>query len=74
LAPVIEDVRLGLVPLLQQVGGHLHVDVAAAPTLTFAEKNLRSVVYNLLSNAFKYHDPARRSHRPQPGLSSLPGP
>lgn len=59
LAPLIEDVRLDLGPLLQQVGGHLHVDVAAAPTLTFAEKNLRSVVYNLLSNAFKYHDPAR---------------
>ena len=59
LAPLIEAVRLDLAPLRQQVGGHLRVDVAAAPTVTFAEKNLRSVVYNLLSNAFKYHDPAR---------------
>ncbi|RYY19326.1 MAG: PAS domain-containing protein [Cytophagaceae bacterium] len=59
LAPLIEDVRLDLAPLLQQVGGHLHVDVAAAPTLTCSEKNLRSVVHNLLSNAFKYHDPTR---------------
>jgi signal transduction histidine kinase len=41
------------------VGGRLHVDVAATPTLTFSEKNLRSVFYNLLSNAFKYHDPTR---------------
>jgi signal transduction histidine kinase len=59
LVPLIEDVRLDLALLLEQVDGRLHVDVAATPTLTFSEKNLRSVVHNLLSNAFKYHDPAR---------------
>jgi signal transduction histidine kinase len=59
LAPLIEDVRLDLAPLLAQVGGQLHVDVAPTPTLTFSEKNLRSVIHNLLSNAFKYHAPTR---------------
>ncbi|WP_426062051.1 PAS domain-containing protein [Hymenobacter sp. B1770] len=59
LSHVIEEVRLDLAPLLTQVGGHLHVNVAATPTITFAEKNLRSVVYNLVSNALKYHNPAR---------------
>ena len=59
LAGIIEDVRLDLAPLLQQTGGRLHVDVRAVPTVQFSVKNLRSVVYNLLSNALKYHHPDR---------------
>ncbi|TGD82912.1 PAS domain-containing protein [Hymenobacter wooponensis] len=59
LAQVIEEVRLDLAPLLQEVHGHLHVTVEEIPTVMFPEKNLRSVVYNLLSNAFKYHHPER---------------
>ncbi len=59
LAPVIEGVRLDLAPLLQQTRGRLDVDVRAVPTLTLAEKNLRSVVFNLLSNALKYRHPDR---------------
>ncbi|MBC6698421.1 PAS domain-containing protein [Hymenobacter puniceus] len=59
LAAVLEDVRQDLAPLLQQTGGHLDVDVQATPTLTFSEKNLRSVVYNLLSNALKFAHPNR---------------
>ena len=59
LAPLIEDVRLDLQPLIGAAAGELTVDVAECPTITLAEKNLRSIVYNLLSNAFKYHDPAR---------------
>ncbi|WP_375436874.1 PAS domain-containing protein [uncultured Hymenobacter sp.] len=59
VAAVVEDVRLDLAPLLQQTGGRLWVDVQAVPTVTFSEKNLRSVVYNLISNALKYHHPGR---------------
>ncbi|OUJ75154.1 hypothetical protein BXP70_03770 [Hymenobacter crusticola] len=59
LAPIIEDVRLDLAPLLQQTGGRLQVNVQHCPLLTFSEKNLRSVVYNLLSNALKYRHPDR---------------
>ncbi|TGE22733.1 PAS domain-containing protein [Hymenobacter metallicola] len=59
LAAVLEDVRLDLAPLLQQTGGRLLVHVHNCPLLTLAEKNLRSVVYNLLSNALKYHHPDR---------------
>ncbi|MBJ6146179.1 ATP-binding protein [Hymenobacter sp. BT559] len=57
LAGVVEDVRLDLTPLLVQ--GQLTVSIPAGLTITFAEKNLRSVVYNLLSNAFKYRHPDR---------------
>jgi len=33
--------------------------VAGCPVVTFSEKNLRSVIYNLLSNALKYRSPER---------------
>ena len=59
LAGVIEDVRLDLAPLLRQTGGRLDIAVRAVPTVQFSVKNLRSVVYNLLSNALKYHHPDR---------------
>ena len=59
LLPVLEDVRQDLAPLLQQTGGKLRVRVADCPPLRFSEKNLRSVLYNLLSNALKYRHPDR---------------
>jgi PAS domain S-box-containing protein len=60
LAAVVRDVRLDLEPLLQSTGAELEVDVEAAPRVMFSEKNLRSVVFNLLSNALKYR--ARTPH------------
>ncbi|OGX81945.1 hypothetical protein BEN47_04805 [Hymenobacter lapidarius] len=62
LAGIIHDVRLDLEPLVQAAGARLDVDVAAVPTVLFSEKNLRSVVFNLLSNALKYRDPGRPPH------------
>ena len=62
LAAVIRDVCLDLEPLIQSTGAELVVDVAAAPMVLFAEKNLRSVVFNLLSNALKYRAPGRPPH------------
>jgi signal transduction histidine kinase len=57
LASVVEDVRLDLLPLLQAAQAQLTVDLAPDLVVLFAPKNLRSVVYNLLSNALKYHQP-----------------
>jgi two-component system, sensor histidine kinase len=62
LAEVLEDVRLDLVPLLTETGGRLDIDVAACPTVAFSEKHMRSVLYNLLSNALKYRHPDRPPH------------
>ncbi|WP_426061486.1 PAS domain-containing protein [Hymenobacter sp. B1770] len=59
LAAVVEEVRLDLLPLLQQTQARLTVNVPADAHLPFSEKNLRSVVYNLLSNALKYRHPDR---------------
>lgn len=60
LAGVVEDVRLDLEPLVQSLAAEVQVDVANCPPFPLSEKNLRSVVYNLLSNALKYHAPERR--------------
>ncbi|WP_426062216.1 PAS domain-containing protein, partial [Hymenobacter sp. B1770] len=59
LAAVVDDVRQDLTPLLQEAGAKLVVDVGAHPPVQFSEKNLRSIVYNLLSNALKYRSPDR---------------
>jgi signal transduction histidine kinase len=60
LAAVVEDVRLDLEPLIQSLAAEVALDVADCPPFPLSEKNLRSVVYNLLSNALKYHHPERR--------------
>jgi len=59
LAAVVDDVRQDLLPALQQTGGHLEVDAAACPIVAIPAKSLRSVLYNLLSNALKYRHPDR---------------
>lgn len=62
LATVLEDVQQDLAPLIQQTGVRLLVAVSDFPPVQFSEKNLRSVVYNLLSNALKYRSPDRSLH------------
>ena len=62
LAAVVEDVRQDLLPLLQVAGARLTVAIPNPTLVQFSEKNLRSVVYNLLSNALKYRSPGRTPH------------
>ncbi|UOG72855.1 PAS domain-containing sensor histidine kinase [Hymenobacter tibetensis] len=62
LAAVAQEVRLDLAPLLESTQARFEVDVDQCPTISFSQKNLRSVVYNLLSNALKYYSPDRTPH------------
>jgi len=59
LAALVEDVRLDLGPLIATTQARLLLDVGACPTVYFSVKNLRSILYNLLSNALKYRSPDR---------------
>ncbi|MGI4883329.1 MAG: PAS domain-containing protein [Janthinobacterium lividum] len=59
LPALAEAIRLDLDPLLAATRATLVVDLAAVPTVSFSPKNLRSILYNLLSNAAKYHAPGR---------------
>lgn len=59
LAPVVRDVCLDLAPLVRSTGAQLDLELADRVAVNFLEKNLRSLLYNLLSNALKYRAPDR---------------
>ncbi len=59
LATLLEDVRLDLAPSLAAAGAELRIDLAACATVRFPPKDLRSILFNLLSNALKYRDLVR---------------
>jgi signal transduction histidine kinase len=59
LADIVEDVRQDLLPQLTAAGAQFTVDVDHCQPRVFSEKNLRSILYNLLSNALKYRHPSR---------------
>ncbi|TGE12603.1 sensor histidine kinase [Hymenobacter elongatus] len=59
LERLITEVRLDLGPLMEATAAAVEVDVRECSTISFAEKNLRSIIYNLLSNALKYRSPTR---------------
>jgi signal transduction histidine kinase len=62
LATIVEDLRQDLLPALQQTGGQLEVEAEACPVVAMPAKSLRSLLYNLLSNALKYRHPDRPPH------------
>jgi signal transduction histidine kinase len=62
LATIVDDLRQDLLPALQQTGGQLEVDTEACPVVAMPAKSLRSLLYNLLSNALKYRHPDRPPH------------
>lgn len=55
---VLNEVKLDLDSQLQETGASLELDLQV-PSINFVPHNLRSILYNLLSNALKYRDPAR---------------
>ncbi|WP_210489332.1 chemotaxis protein CheB [Rufibacter aurantiacus] len=59
LTSLVKDVALDLEPMVKKTNAQLQIDVNQCPHVSFSEKNLRSIVYNLVSNAIKYSSPAR---------------
>jgi two-component system, sensor histidine kinase len=58
LPELFEEVRAGLADPLEASGARLVVDFGVA-LMAYSRKNLRSILYNLLSNALKYRSPER---------------
>jgi signal transduction histidine kinase len=59
LPALVEAVRLDLAEQLAEAHAELRINLDSCTTLSFAPQHLRSIVYNLLTNAIKYRHPAR---------------
>lgn len=59
LFDIINDVLLDLNQIIESTGAQFEINVGDCPFISFSEKNLRSIVYNLISNAIKYRSPER---------------
>jgi signal transduction histidine kinase len=60
LAEVLAEVQLVLRPDWLATQGQFTVDFAAVPTLHGVRSSLRTIMFNLLSNALKYRQPTRQ--------------
>jgi PAS domain S-box-containing protein len=60
LPALVEEVSLNLQEVIEASKAELHVDYSGFSTLSYSRRNLRSILYNLISNGIKYADPQRK--------------
>ena len=51
---IIEDVKSSIHELISDSNAHISVDTTLSPEINISRKNLKSIIYNLISNAIKY--------------------
>lgn len=59
---LLEDVKLNIRNLIEEYNATIIDDFSGAPEILFSRKNLRSILYNLISNSLKYSHPDRKPH------------
>lgn len=59
LDEIIEDVKLSIQDKINESNAIIEVDLADGNEVQFSRKNIKSIIYNVLSNAIKYSDPQR---------------
>ncbi|MHC2991675.1 hypothetical protein OB13_08785 [Pontibacter sp. HJ8] len=62
LAEVVTQVALDFEPVIRESGATIVTEMSQGTNIQFSAKNIRSVVYNLISNALKYKSPDRKPH------------
>ena len=62
LYPLVLEILTTLQPQVRALAARIELDFDALPTVRMAGPALRSVLYNLLSNALKYAQPGRAPH------------
>ncbi|MBW7675662.1 sensor histidine kinase [Chryseobacterium chendengshani] len=67
LESILEDVRLTLAPQIQESKAVINVNLECSE-VTFVRRKLRSIVYNLVSNAIKY---TSTDHNPEITITSV---
>ena len=58
-AEMLEEVKLTNANLITEYQAEIIDDFSTVPEIKFSRKNLRSIIYNLVSNAIKYSSPDR---------------
>ncbi len=56
---LLTDVKVHIKDLIESAHATITADFSQAPEIFFSRKNLRSVLYNLVSNSIKYRSPER---------------
>lgn len=59
-AELIDDVTMNIQDLILKYDATIDTDFSEVPEIVFSRKNLRSIIYNLVSNAIKYSSPERQ--------------
>ncbi|MDX5422411.1 MAG: hybrid sensor histidine kinase/response regulator [Hymenobacteraceae bacterium] len=59
-AEILEDVKLNIKDLIAKHNATITANFSQVPEIVFSRKNLRSIIYNLLSNSIKYRSPDRK--------------
>lgn len=61
ISEILEDVKLSIHDKIQEAKAHITSRLSDVPILKYSKKNIRSILYNLISNAVKYRDPSRQA-------------
>jgi signal transduction histidine kinase len=62
LAALVKEVEADLGRQIKEAKAHVSLQLQDCPFILFSSKRLKSIVYNLLSNALKYCSPDRELH------------
>lgn len=57
---MLEEIKISLQPFIERTEATIQFGTTAFDTVRYARKNLRSILFNLISNALKYSDPTRK--------------
>ncbi|WP_162055708.1 sensor histidine kinase [Pontibacter pamirensis] len=57
---LLEEVKLNIKDMTEEHDAVITDDFSQAPEISFSRKNLRSILYNLVSNSIKYSSPDRK--------------
>ncbi|WP_164891155.1 PAS domain-containing protein [Botryobacter ruber] len=59
LEELTENIKVSIQDSLTDSGASIYTDFSSVPVITFSRVNLKSILYNLVSNAIKYRDHTR---------------
>ncbi len=59
LADLVKEITDDIEPIIRKNQALVHLHCEDCPSVYFSKSNLKSVLYNLVSNAIKYRDPQR---------------